>query len=591
MTADTDFTKQPTYLVKMYPDVCANTFGVASCAASGSVCWYSYTTCKDRSHYSKSASQQVLRFSEKGCDLILAGQHDIKPYLLSIDPITTEIDPDKSITYVGRYRFTFAPDYNPPPEHSAKGAGKYNTSTDGEFWKNFVARNSNLKRRYIELYEGYVDAADESAFTMRFRGTIDNIEFDKDKCCIITAKDLLSQFQDVQIPNAISSENVLVASCSEAAATLQVTDGEEFKTYDGIGCIKIEDSTNGNEYVTFTALSGDYLTGCARGAYGTTAASHSSALKLTQMAIFCESDGTTGVNPADILLDIIQDYIGIDAAYINATSFTNAKTTWLTNLKYRRFIDRPTKAETLLQQVRKLSRSNVWVDESGVIQCRPFRPPLPSDTINDITQDAGIAKQSTNIDDQQESMFTRLLVYYDPIDSGKESTDPDDYSGLIVIVDAQRESANDLGFSVDKKEFAPWIYQESEAKSFAARYMRRFSYPPAKYTITLEKKDRANNVGDLIQITSGDFLGTDGIETAKKFEITKKVETAYTLELTLMDTRINRRYAIIGPNTMSSDYDTATDADKEYGYIGTASPDLETCTVGDAASEDGYYIW
>lgn len=52
-----------------------------------------------------------------------------------------------------------------------------------------------------------------------------------------------------------------------------------------------------------------------------------------------------------------------------------------------------------------------------------------------------------------------------------------------------------------------------------------------------------------------------------------------------IQTKIHKRYGFIGPASMTSDYPAASEAEKEYAFIGDSNNEVNSGT------EDGYYIW
>jgi hypothetical protein len=85
---------------------------------------------------------------------------------------------------------------------------------------------------------------------------------------------------------------------------MYVTDGAEFEAQ---GAVKIED-----EYIAFTGVSDNTLTGCSAGAYGTTQAYHAAGKSVRQVAAFAEPENGEGLPPDEIFLSLLCDHAGID---------------------------------------------------------------------------------------------------------------------------------------------------------------------------------------------------------------------------------------------------------------------------------------
>ena len=137
--------RQPVWVLMLYPDYCANEFGVSPCTAAGApYCYYTYPTCKDKAHFFKSVKEYL--FCEKSGPWL----KDMLPYLKSISYNSMELDPKSFKTTRGDLTVTLCDDM---PHHLANPDKlSTNIETAGSFWKNWLARNPNYFRRIAELH-------------------------------------------------------------------------------------------------------------------------------------------------------------------------------------------------------------------------------------------------------------------------------------------------------------------------------------------------------------------------------------------------------------------------------------------------------
>lgn len=222
------FSKQVIGYVKMTLDRCNNTFSNAPCTATGTVCHYSYGTCKDKANYDPTTRDYV--FQSKNAPLLpIAG---VRPYLLSHEYMPTTLNPDAAVTVSPRMEFTFCPDWGDhmpltPMDHD-KGTGFYRTETTGEYWKNLFTRNPNARKRPIYYYEGFPGDT-ESSLQLKFTGEIHDFRFNPDGTVTVIATDNLKALVDATVPNAISSTNVTTLEMDSTDTTINVVDASEFK--------------------------------------------------------------------------------------------------------------------------------------------------------------------------------------------------------------------------------------------------------------------------------------------------------------------------------------------------------------------------
>jgi hypothetical protein len=599
MARDDDIAKigqEWVYYVEIIPRTCSLTYGVAPCTASGGQCAYAWATCEDQDNFDLNTT--TFKFSSKNGGHILRGEQ-IQPTLVSLSDLPTEIDPNKSLTINARIDLIFEDVKNPPPFHSEKGAGKFYAYRNSTFWRIFkrIYRES-YKYCTLKLYEGLPSYTSLSEFGLRRELKVNDIKILNNGKVRVTATDKTRMTKTIKVPNAISSENVLV---STGPSSVNVTNGNEFKVLSGgyASYGKFVDSVAGNEYFKFTGISGDTLTGVTRGLFGTSEVGHAAGVKVIQVAAFADDTDTgissdIGENPVDVIKEIFLGWTGIDASDVDTAQFDSERDTWYSSYKVRRIIESPIDANKLVSQLNQLMMSATWQNEDQKITFKGLRPVSPGEVVTEIKSSENILNTSFNSDNKTETQISRIFVYYSPDDVWgiKDHNEADDFDGQLIWINAGAENENGQGDIVEVEFFADWFFRLSEANQFAARYSRRYSpTAPAEMNFQVNRRDSGIETGDIIDLNSEFFVNDDGTDDTINVQILSKIESQVgVIKMKALETKFDGRYSFIAPDTSPGypDYTAATDEEREYAYISeTLSDGTAQMTNGDAP----YIIW
>ena len=280
-------------LVEIDLDTCLLTYSIAPCTASGGQCSNTFKTCEDKANFDLGV--KTFLFQSKRSPLVLKGLQAI-PSLVSVSPVSTEIEPRESITINPRMEFIFDDEPDPQPFNHDKGAGFFHPLRKSTFWKILTSIHPNFRRKPIRLFEGFPDSL-KSEYRLKFSGIIENIEFVDGEKVRVTATDEMKKFRELKIPNAISSSNVTTSLIDAVTTTLPVANGDEFKLLSGgfDAYVKIIDDLNGDEYAKMTNISGNDLTIERTGLFGTFVNTHAQGVKVVQVAPFLD-DADTGAD-------------------------------------------------------------------------------------------------------------------------------------------------------------------------------------------------------------------------------------------------------------------------------------------------------
>jgi hypothetical protein len=337
----------------------------------------------------------------------------------------------------------------------------------------------------------------------------------------------------------------LTGNIAADAATIPVTDITDLPPS---GVIRI-----GDEAIYFASRDDTNLYGCLRGRYGTTAATH------------------TAADPVEV------------------SKFSDEAGRWWAATPFKRFIESSKKVSDLVKELRESTLTKLWVDESGLVNLKCSRSPWFRDAPPHLTDDYNFRTLST--DDRKDNQITRATCFFNPTVESPGS-DPAKWSTIVCQVDVSLESENAVGKALDGRVFMPWVTTWSAAESVAAANMMRKKNGAPWITFEVDAKDAETlDVGDYLYATTDEVVGASGAPRARvAYEVlSKKRKTDLIWEYAAEDVTGGvdaKKYRVIAPATVTCEYDSATDDQKEkYAWIGSGTDN----TVG-AAAEQGAII-
>lgn len=558
--------RKPSTIVVINLDYCNNTFGSAPCIATGVKCYNTKSTCKDTAHYANTVGKDY-KFCKKDAPLPIAGEI-IRPYLAG-EPsfLSTELDQKKSLTINARVTLEF---YDEPDNDI--GIDPYVTERStypnavGTFWRKLFARNLYHIGRTIYIKTGFFGLAESAYKSLKF--IIDQIDFNNGKIKII-CKDILKLADKVEIPKATAgkvTDNPLTA----VATTVNCDTTSE---YDASGYIRID-----NEIIVYTGKTATSFTGCTRAQFSTTAAQHNLDAKIQLCYV------KTSINVVDIMLDIIQNYVGIAAADIDTAVFASEKAQWLTSFAFTGIISKPTKASQLLAELQEQSMSNIWWDEeSQLVKFKVFAPGGSTyGSPTEINDDENIVEIDT--DHNEDSRISRIVIYYVK-DAIGDLVKPESYARSYISWDVNAEGSAEYNEKAIKTIFSQWITSSAIPSVLASRFLRRFRDPAKKAIVTLELKDSGIKTADVVNLTTNQILKTDGTALSRLYQVIKKQQKSLgKFSYVLLDTAWTKKYGFIAPSGYPN-WDAASEAQKQYAYISDGNEKLG------ANDDEGFYIF
>ncbi len=561
-----DISRTPVTLVVITLDYCGRTFGVSPCLATGSPCYNTYPTCKYKSAYLK----QSKDYKFTSADAPLPFRTNERPYLKAVRYLPCEIKDNLTINARVTIEFYDEPDTD-------VGIDPYvsqRSSIQGTFWKKLLIRNPNYKGRQVRIYEGF-HGLSEAAFQQKWAGVIENITLEKGTVKIEVV-DLLKSLANIEVPPKLDIKNLNNIDATTTTITFTTLAGLDSPS----GYVRI-----GDEIIYYTGVNTNtnQITGCTRGYFSTVAAAHRANSKVQKVRYYPPANGF------NILKEMLLTDAGIASSYVDTATFDYWRDWPGGEVNFTAIISEPTKLDKLYFEIVDLLDCKSWIAEDLKITIRRNIPNEPERPYFSLSDEANIIHNSTSVDLNEKSRLTRILLYWDKTTLGKID-EIKEYNRLDIAVDADAESANEYGKTIEKKIFCRWLrsgyMQEETLQQFIKNTLTRqlFRQRNAQPIIALdvELKDSDIKTGSYCRVSTDEVLNIDGTPlTNEIFQVVKRDFKGSKISLKILKLP-SERFCFISPNNVP-DYDNASDAQREYGYI--------TDNNGLINDKAGYYIW
>lgn len=536
-------------------DCCSRAFGVSPCAATGTACYNTYPTCKDKAHFDRTTKDYEFTSN----DAPLPFQAGERPYITAVKYLATEIK--DSLTVRGKCTVTLADE--PDTDVGVDPYVATRSSVQGTFWKKLIARNPNYKGRRIVIYDGFYGCskAEFVASGKRFTGALENIKFKKGGAVEIEAVDLLKSLDDVEIPAKLSLS--LAIDIDSAAAQLTLTYGDDVDELAATGYIRIDD-----EVIAYGAVNATtrILSSLTRAQFGTTADDHG-ANTAVQYCKYYAPD-----NPFDTLQAILTD-AGMAAGDIDGDAFDDEEDLG-DEINVAAIISEPTKASDLYRELLDLLDLRSWVSEDLQVTVARALMNRSGRTYTTLDDDTDLTADNREVDLNPDSIITRCSIYWD-FDHLGDLDSVSSFGRLDIAYDADAEGVNELNAKKEKVIKTRWIWagidtDEALSTFVSALAQRRvWPYRDAMPIISCETalKDSGIKTGEYAYLTTGEICDADGSDlSAEKFMVVKREKNGNRIRLKLL--RICSKRICWIADDAAPDYTAASASQKEeYGYI------------------------
>lgn len=563
---------------------CSQECGTAPCLHVGAPCHKTLATCKFRSAYT--AGTREDKFCMNASPMPVPGVI-IRPYISNISPLPQEIQLDKSLLVDFKVTLSFldAPDsdfgvdpYRVSPTLRQAPSGSENIEVAGTYWSRWRARNRFYKNSRVRIMEGFVvNGFAEIDYKLKLRGLLTDMSVAPGGGVSAILKGVL-QLTDVDYP--LKTDGRLSAAGLSAGETgsfeLEPWTGVDrlasppVSKYLASGDLFVDGEAVGYDAMVFDVNTGiTTFSSLTRGKYNNIGFDQAKAHtddKNVQQAIYMQ--GT----PPD-LMHTLFNKAGILDSEIDVPMLEASRDLWFPGQTFAALLHKPTKIKTYLNELREESFTYIWQGADQTIKVKRLGPNPPGVAYRQITDASNIVYNSTAINDNQDGRITRSVVWYDLFAGKDPGKDNQRYSAGVADLDAEFENRD---IKDRKPIYSRWIKSifagEIIARALASFYVRQFRDGAGTITFGLELKDSDVELGEIVELYSAARGSVSGHTEMVRCVITKLVDRGDgRFEVTGFDAKLLGRFIFIAPDGLP-DYDTATEANKEFFYISGGTP-------------------
>jgi len=567
--------RKPVVIAEVTQPRCALRFGVGACTATGTPkCYNTYWTCKDKPNYDPTGSI-AWRFSRPGDDVAWlyeeTDSNNIKtnaiPILQTASHTSSRINPGASRTGespLGR-RATAQIKLTDAVWDDHVGdfylADRLARDTPVGFGTLLNARNPFYPDWAAKIYEGY-----QGQTLAQMQSRVFNVEQvvgpNAGDSFTIQCRDPLDLLRSRNAKYPPTSQIDLRGYVSPAATTIPVRclSAELIANYGNTGETRYV--VIGDEIISYTGNTGTEpeltLTGAVRGVLRSTASEHSDEDAVQRGAYHVNQ------RPYQIASYIIKDHTILPDSFVDDAQWDAEGGTYSSTISATTFLPEPVAVEQLLGELGRDGLFSIWWDDRlQTIPILAVRPPIgipvrwnDSDNISSLTQTTKIDDRMTRV-----SVFFGIRNWMEPLD---EATN---YKNRNIRIDTEVESEQAAGGTiVDNVINSRWVRTFGNATLISAYLLLRFRLPPRYLTLILDAKDRAVNIGEVIDLTTRYIRDSEGnaIETRWQVIGIDEPKPGTQLKVELQSYQLVGKFAIIMVND-APDYAGATEAERLDG--------------------------
>ncbi len=162
-----------------------------------------------------------------------------------------------------------------------------------------------------------------------------------------------------------------------------------------------------------------------------------------------------GMNPVDIMQNIIKTQMGVSASLVDDTQFDSEQATWLAGYLFSRVLTVPADANKYLNELQVETNSFIFNDGEK-ISFKVFAPPVPGTSVEAWTDDTNILIDTLTCDSgYKDFFFNQIWVYYDYDESGSDGED--NFEAVAIQLDSDSQGASQWDETKTKKVKSKWI--------------------------------------------------------------------------------------------------------------------------------------
>ena len=530
---------------------CSLDFGVSPCTATGTKCFNTLQTCKDRPNFTD--VPETLRFVQPTD--YLPQQIEAIPSLrtVTISPSVVSLGHD-----LGERAQVSAVFEDHPWTDTGPGGDKYiserpyNPYDQGSYWGKFRARHPFLRGRKMRVIRGKVGDTISAMTTRHYR--VDSIDGPSmDGRFVLRASDPLKFADGPRAMAPMASHGYLASSISATATQLTLSpSGIGNSEYPNTGHLNI----GGEEVVRLTGRNGD-VCAIVRGAYNTTGVEHAA----EDRAQICLRFNDTG--PQAIIAALLQGFAGVTSAEIPISDWTREVGAYAIHLSYGALITEPTSVRLLVSEMIEQAGLFLWWDDiTEKVNLRVLRP-IPDP--NCITEDQ-IIKGTLTVMERPSERISQVWVYYARFNPLLPVGDTDNYVSISATVNLQAES--DYGSPSIKVITSRWIPNivrrhgrpdgglgREVAESLSQIYLARFAGSPRRFRFSLIRDDNITLLlGAGYRLESHIFQDASGASVSVPVQITSLLSSDTRQEVEAEEV-LYREAVVLAPFLLNGGFD------------------------------------
>lgn len=586
MADETTLNKRPLQLVQLKQSRCSNTFGVSPCTASGTPkCAQMYGNCLDKENYNTDASitWQFCRPQDKSAfgPMVSVDGDDVKTELYdclvsaSTSSSTINIGAAREAESPLGVNATASATFQSPPFRDMQGVTDFYTADRTTpdplppFWSVWWARNRTYPNATFKILEGYgnpdryLTEADLDDFQERLFDLANVSGPGSSSEWTLTARDpmdkLYEDFEkypptsDIDLSKTIgSSRNTVPVTCAESE--ISDTLGNVSEYYIRIGDEIIQ-------YDGYTGTAPDFvLTNCTRNRFSTSADGHDELDAVQRVAVF------SNLEHYKIAREIIETST-IPDSYIDGTVWDDEGGTYLFANKCDLVVlSEPEDRRSLVGELCRDGLFSIWWDDRRqTIPLLPVRP--PRETPETWTDKANILQGGFSKKAVADEVLTRTSVLFGVRDHIGDMSDIANYNSRQTYIDSDMETEEATGQTIiENLIYSRWISARFNALALGASLSLRYRLPPEYATVSIDARDRATQMGDVIDMTTRQIVDIDGHQEEQRWQVTAldEVTTGHMLEAILQSYQYVGKFGIIMEDD-APDYADATEDERLSG--------------------------